>query len=379
MGTIDLRKYLEQVRCLENDVQTLHRTEFELNRHKKQLPSHQSFVASVPPKPPTAPNPPQVENINCTPDVHHHSVFWPILCAYLACCVACSVHVVLMQKIPSFLGLLIYFIIIPLCVFFIVKNKLDDIDTKRYIHEKARMTEEAKTKMWSEYEQKMEQYRIQMEQYHTQKEQYDQASHQEYICYQQEREQIRFFNQGIEAEIRSIIETRRATLQVLGKVYSLNIIYPKYRNILAITKFCEYLDSGRRSTLNGANGMYDLFELESHHKAVEDALNRINSGIGTIINKLDDISYTMYENHKMLYTELQRGIQIATKLSNNTTSMLEQCIAQCTAMGASLEESNAHLAHIRASSEISAFNSELTARRTDAIANIAEFEYALRH
>ncbi|MBR6096095.1 MAG: hypothetical protein IKP82_03985 [Oscillospiraceae bacterium] len=63
--------------------------------------------------------------------------------------------------------------------------------------------------------------------------------------------------------------------ETLNKYYNTGVIYPKYYGLVPITMFCEYIESGRCSSLTGYNGAYNTYENE----------NRLN----IIITKLDII------------------------------------------------------------------------------------------
>lgn len=54
----------------------------------------------------------------------------------------------------------------------------------------------------------------------------------------------------------------RETQSVLENVYSADVIYPKYRNLPALTSIYEYLITGRCEGLTGPHGAYNLYEDE---------------------------------------------------------------------------------------------------------------------
>lgn len=85
----------------------------------------------------------------------------------------------------------------------------------------------------------------------------------------------------------------------LKKVYSIDIIYPKYRNFVAMSSIYEYFDSGRCTTLAEA---YNLYETEVR-------MNRIIEKLDIIISKLDEIKqnqYYMYNAIKSLQPKIER-------------------------------------------------------------------------
>lgn len=71
-------------------------------------------------------------------------------------------------------------------------------------------------------------------------------------------------------------ERKEKSEETLRKFYELDVIRPKYRNLLCVATFLEYLENERCYSLTGHEGCYNLFEEE---------LQR-----GLIISKLSDIS-----------------------------------------------------------------------------------------
>ena len=82
----------------------------------------------------------------------------------------------------------------------------------------------------------------------------------------------------------------------LNNLYNEDVIFPKYRNLIAITTINEYLESGRCSTLEGPNGAYNLYESETRQ-------NIIIHQLSTVISNLEQIQNNQYA----LYTELTRA------------------------------------------------------------------------
>lgn len=75
--------------------------------------------------------------------------------------------------------------------------------------------------------------------------------------------------------------------------YNNNVIYPKYRNISAVTTIYEYLSSGRCSEFEGPNGAYNLYETEMRD-------NFITGVIAESAKNLEDIKNSQY----IVYREL---------------------------------------------------------------------------
>lgn len=146
----------------------------------------------------------------------------------------------------------------------------------------------------------------QNEKYTSEKRKYDNdfAEYQEKI--QQDAERVnKEYKEKIflEQNLHEITERRNQTQQVLERVYSLNIIYPKYRNLTMICSIYEYFISGRCSTLGenertGSKGAYNILEEEIR-------LNRIIAGIDMVIKNLEAIKTSQY----ILYDAINQSNQ----------------------------------------------------------------------
>ena len=118
----------------------------------------------------------------------------------------------------------------------------------------------------------------------------------------------------------------------LENLYDVNIIYPKYRNLVAVTTIYEYLASGRCDTLEGTDGAYNLYEMELRQNiiigqlsSVLDSLEQIKNNQFTLYNEIEE------SNRKS--AELLSDIADNTKFSayaNEETAKANAAIAQNT-------------------------------------------------
>ena len=83
------------------------------------------------------------------------------------------------------------------------------------------------------------------------------------------------------------------TKQTLKKMYDLDIIFEKYRNMIAMTSIYEYYASGRCDRLEGPDGAYNLFESELRQNLI---INRMD----VIISRLDQIKDNQYILYKQM-------------------------------------------------------------------------------
>lgn len=72
----------------------------------------------------------------------------------------------------------------------------------------------------------------------------------------------------------------------LNKLYSCNIIVPKYRNFISVSMLYQYIDTGRCTSLDGDDGAYHLF----NHEAAKDI---ITDHFGSIIFERAKLTLSM--------------------------------------------------------------------------------------
>ena len=119
----------------------------------------------------------------------------------------------------------------------------------------------------------------------------------------------------------------QTTLKTKEDFYSLNIIYPKYRSLIPISSFCDYLQSGVCETLEGHEGCYNKFDLEVR-------LDTIISRIDDVIDNLDQIKFnqhTLYEEVVKCNEKLDNLSTGISEMTNNITGSIEEVKAKTVA------------------------------------------------
>ena len=81
------------------------------------------------------------------------------------------------------------------------------------------------------------------------------------------------------AEVDLLNAPLRETKSLLKKLYSEDIIFPKYRNMIAMCTMYEYFASGRCTELTGANGAYNLYESELRQNIIINQLENVNANL----------------------------------------------------------------------------------------------------
>ena len=98
----------------------------------------------------------------------------------------------------------------------------------------------------------------------------------------------------IDNEVREAEDLLKKIYECRNSLYSYEIVFGKYRNVVALSTFYEYLMAGRCTTLDGADGAYNLYENQIRADMIIGQLSQV-------IEKLDDIKDSQY----MIYSELQ--------------------------------------------------------------------------
>lgn len=69
-------------------------------------------------------------------------------------------------------------------------------------------------------------------------------------------------SKGLGRELGQLNEEYRKTEYRLKEIYKDDIIYPKYQELFPVSRFYEYLSTGRCRGLEGYGGAYNLYENE---------------------------------------------------------------------------------------------------------------------
>lgn len=180
--------------------------------------------------------------------------------------------------------------------------------------------------------------------------------------YQQRKKDTEQYNAQIDAEIRKLELTLGETGSVLGQIYKLNVIHPKYRNIGAVAAFYSYLDTGRCKTLEGATGAYNKYDQEQIGSTIVGELRGIRGDLQNIGRQVVALSTQLSS-----IQESQAGMRQALEQSRQAAMRMGEEVARIAQSSAS----------IRDSAEISAYCAERSARAAEATKKMVEYEHRL--
>lgn len=114
-------------------------------------------------------------------------------------------------------------------------------------------------------------------------------------------------------EASAVLESNiKETEDVLQKLYDLDVVFPKYRELVALCSMYEYFLTGRVSELKGPDGAYNLFEAELRQNLIITELRNINDQLEAI-----------KQNQYVLYSELKKSNEYLAGISATLTATLE--------------------------------------------------------
>ena len=92
------------------------------------------------------------------------------------------------------------------------------------------------------------------------------------------------------------------TMDLLEKLYAMDIIFPKYRNMVAMCTMYEYFASGRCTELTGPNGAYNLYESELRQNLIINQLEAVNMNLEQVKQNQYILYQGIMETKQALHT-----------------------------------------------------------------------------
>ncbi len=379
-----LREYLENARLLEADVHALKQTISDLEARKKTPKPAATFYPPNENGIPQKPLPPGSDTWDLTSSitsaVEDLGEFY-VIAVCLGLAIAFIAGIISAIRGNGFWNkfLITAAIAAGICLLVTISAVIKcDVEMVNYNNKK---NEEKQRR----YNQDLAAYEKALESFEKRRTEYQENVRQEKERFEAESLSCSRYNQGIDVQISFITAQLQQTQSALDALYSVGVIYHKYRSLIPVTMFCEYIDSGRRHNLEGIDGMYDLYETEVLGQLILSEISKINQNLKTISGQIGFISYQLggisnkltgiQRNQVMVYEEVSQGNAIAEKICAQTCDLLEKT----SKTESSLKQISDEISKISNASDVASFNSGVIARRTDAIARIAEYEYAIKH
>ena len=126
---------------------------------------------------------------------------------------------------------------------------------------------------------------------------------------------------SITEEIDTAEKLLKDTLITKKRFYSLGVIFEKYRDLIPLSTFYEYLMAGRCDTLEGANGAYNIFESELRANVIIKELSDIKNTLEEIKNN-QYMVYSELKNIQNSLSELKEGMQTTVKTINGNLDII---------------------------------------------------------
>lgn len=153
--------------------------------------------------------------------------------------------------------------------------------------------------------------------------------------------EARACRKNVEKEIARMEKPLEEAKVLLEQLYSKNIVFEKYRNIVAMCTMFEYFQSGRCSELTGPDGAYNLYEAELRQNIIINQLEKVTSDL----ERIQANQHLLYNGLKELNMSLD-SIRTEINYIANTVDKIEE------------------------SSRVTAICAEITAKNTAALAYI---------
>lgn len=152
--------------------------------------------------------------------------------------------------------------------------------------------------------------------------------------------------QLLDEEIKNTEVLLEQAIKCKNQLYSVNIVFGKYRNLVAMSSIYEYLTAGRCTTLEGTNGAYNLYESEL----------RANIIIGQLNNVLDSLETIKQQQYKIF--TVMKDVEMELFRLNRTG---EKAVAALGKISVGTQNMEQYMRKVAANSDIIAHNSEVSA------------------
>lgn len=187
-------------------------------------------------------------------------------------------------------------------------------------------TEEKNKKILAENSKKQKDYQ---ERLHVYEHEYAQKTNEYENAYKEYKVKVEEENKRLvrEEQEKAVLNTTLQQITVrkskgakaLGKLYDMDVVYPKYRNLSMISSLYEYFASGRCSTLEGHEGAYNILEQEIR-------LDHIVLRLDQVIVNLEKIrqnQYMLYEVMQSVNANVSRLYGAALTMNDNIKRGME--------------------------------------------------------
>ena len=164
----------------------------------------------------------------------------------------------------------------------------------------------------------------------------------------------------LEDQLKKLKSMNAKTKMTLQKLYSRNIIHPKYQGLIPVCSLYGYFDTGVCTQLEGHEGAYNKYDTESR-------LDYIICKMDEVLKHLEEIKSNQYQ----LYSAIQESNAQFDKLISNTNYMMGQ-LDGIQAQGAQLD---ARVASLQMTSALTLYETACNRQETAYLRRMAEWGY----
>lgn len=122
----------------------------------------------------------------------------------------------------------------------------------------------------------------------------------------------------LKAQMDEITQKYISAKKKLEQMYDCNIIYAKYRSLIPVTSFCEYLEAGRCKQLEGDNGAYNLYEQEVRQNIIISEMREFAAHLQSVQQK----QYMLYQKISEANKRIEEMCETVDRIE------LDACIAK---------------------------------------------------
>lgn len=343
MDATQLRQYLEEVRILELELYTIRQTISNLKSAQKALP-HKKTIS--PPSEPKIEKPAEPK-LYGEKEKKREIIFFIVYAALSVLHIVTDIDDVGVALVALlFAGLFFVLLLIAEFTYWFPRRN----------------------------QKKLSKYQEELDAYHAEIADYEQklAAYQEKTAtlekeYELELNRVNAYNTYLDEQMQMYSEKEARVCHSLNTFYGMGVVHPNYWGLIPITRFCEYLDTGRRTQLEGKGEMYDLYEEELMHQRIVDQLDIVNRNLRSIGDGVASIGSQLtgiQRNQITLYEEVAR--------SNKTVSAIQEEVGT---VWKQLEKNDAYLAKLSDSAEAAALHAAETAKHARTVRELNESQY----
>lgn len=302
MNSQELLEYVRRAKDLEADIYQNQLLQRDFNGAKgRRTPIRPNEPELLNEK---EPQPPKLEKVSGLGGTIARTVAWGLGC------IICGFGSLLWFSIGGFSGIITGIVLLFLTVIlFLVTVSSPAAARNSKINNQREM---------ARYEHEVEQYKESLDNIIAENQRRTQIYKESLEEYKQERT---CYEDYCENTFNMICDVGKKLSEALKDLYAENIIYPKYRNMVAVTTIYEYLESGRCRQLDGPDGAYNIYEMELRQNviigqlsSIADNLERIkerqfalynevteaNQRTNTLLSYIDDgVAFNAYQNKAM--------------------------------------------------------------------------------